>query len=297
MEFEEYVAARRGRLVERAQEAGLGGEEATELVDRLLDRHRRLIGRRADPHPDLVLALEQSLPGPALRPRRRRSTRLTLVGAAAVVAVVAVGAAVGREPEPVAVPGLFGRDVAAAEDLLSAAGFGVDRRAIAACQPSGKVVSTQPAAGSLVDPGATVTLQLAVPSDAFCMGRYPDLRAAWEVLDFLTDRGPAPDFAPVVDVVAGDERRTIPAADAAAGDWIDGQVATALREALASRRPVLTVGRDVPQLSECGTRVPPDLVGRPALTVRVAEVGGTCGVTLHVYRTRRDIDAVVLPVP
>lgn len=309
MEFGEYAAARRGRLLERARAAGLDEDAAASLVDGLLFRHARLIRRRVDPHPEIERALVGALrrtgvavadderPATARGRSALRTGRSVLVALGTVAALAAV-VVLQREPAPVPVPGVFGRDAADAAATLREAGFVPDERVVPACLPTGRVVSTQPGAGTRLGAGATVTVSVAAPADVFCMARYPDLLAAWELLDFMAGRGPAPPFASSVLVVRGDRRRVLPGPSAAErSSWADSDdVWTAVGEALASPAPALAVGRAVAAEDPCGAeRAPADPTARTNLTIVVSQGRDRCGLTIRLHRRGHRIDAVVLP--
>ena len=109
MDFQEYVAARRTRLVEHAVELGVAEAAAPGLVDTVLSDRRRRIERSADPDPDVYDALEQVVRGPW----PHRGTALLVAASTALVLVVA-----GlvwwqtRPPEQVRVPSAFAFDTA-----------------------------------------------------------------------------------------------------------------------------------------------------------------------------------------
>jgi hypothetical protein len=106
MDFDVYVAARRGRLVERAMELGCPDDLAAEQVDRVLDAQRRRIEKVQDPDPLVEVALESAIAGqPATRGWRRPVAITALAASALAVALVLT-----YEPPTKAVPSLFGYD-------------------------------------------------------------------------------------------------------------------------------------------------------------------------------------------
>ena len=139
-------------------------------------------------------------PGDAIV-RPDRDARWVVVAAAAVAVVALTAAAVAARGgvEPVLdddqVPSLFGYDAAAARTLLTDRGLRVEQRPIRACEVVETVVNTDPPTGTRFADGDTVTIWTAVPSDAFCMARYPARLDGWKFLRWAADRGPAPVFA------------------------------------------------------------------------------------------------------
>ena len=60
MDFDQYVAARYGRLIEHAEQLGCAQAEATTYVDQVLLEQRKQIRRADDPDPLVLEALERS---------------------------------------------------------------------------------------------------------------------------------------------------------------------------------------------------------------------------------------------
>jgi hypothetical protein len=266
---------------------------------------------------DLLMLAGDTVPPPPgdaiVRPAR---SRLIPALAAAVVLVVALTAAAvaGRDrPSSVLdddqVPSLFGYDVAAATELLSDRGLRVDQRRTRACDVVGTVVGTEPPVGTRFDRGDSITVRSAVPSGEFCMARYPPRAVAWTFLQWAADRGPAPEFAPAVEVVVdGSDPVTLTRREVADPErWGDPGVLTELRTALEAvypvpgtseyRTPTLEAAYLVPPLANCGVTRPVRTGDRQAVSLALSldEDGPEhCPLTLDLYRTDGAIDAVVL---
>ena len=253
-------------------------------------------------------------PGDAIV-RPDRDARWVVVAAAAVAVVALTAAAVAARGgvEPVLdddqVPSLFGYDAAAARTLLTDRGLRVEQRPIRACEVVETVVNTDPPTGTRFADGDTVTMWTAVPSDAFCMARYPARLDGWKFLRWAADRGPAPLFAAEVDVVV-DASEPVRLSGSEATDrerWGDPGVLTVLRQAMDDvyavpgtteyRTPALDASLRVPPLTNCGVARPVRTADRLAVSVTVSlrEDGpARCPLTLDLYRTDGAIDAVVL---
>ena len=148
-------------------------------------------------------------PGDAIvRPARRARWPAVAAVAVAAVALTAAAVAASNDPEPVLdddqVPSLFGYDADAARALLAERGLRVEQRRTRTCEVVETVVGSEPPTGARFEPGDTVTIWTAVPSDPFCMARYPARLDAWKFLQWAAGRGPAPEFAGSVDVVVDD---------------------------------------------------------------------------------------------
>ena len=81
MDFDQYVAARYGRLIEHAVLLGCAEGEAGTCVDRVLLEQRKRISRAEDPDPLVREALERAISGapersPPDRPPRGHRLRL-----------------------------------------------------------------------------------------------------------------------------------------------------------------------------------------------------------------------------
>lgn len=144
-----------------------------------------------------------------------------LVVAASVVATVEVAGQVSGDPKrtvrfsaadlstadpsfrlgPDQVPSIAGLDAEQATALLTSAGYDVRVATREGCASAGDELTLEPQTGTILEPGATVTLHEVVPSPgADCaQADHPDFR----VLTFLAwarGLGPAPDFADKVRV-------------------------------------------------------------------------------------------------
>ena len=123
MNVDEYVAARYGRLLERAVELGAEEGLAAEYVDQVLLEQRKAIKRAEDPDPLVHEALERAVlkkPKPGISP-------WPFVGVGLVTIAVIVGVVLTREPETDPMPSLFGFTGAAGP--AAARGRGVRRGA------------------------------------------------------------------------------------------------------------------------------------------------------------------------
>jgi len=302
MDVDVYVAARRGRLVERAIELGCPEELAAEHVDRVLYEQRRRIQKAEDPDPLVLDALERALRGePA-----RRSRRTPLVLAGLVATGVGVAVAVTYEPPTRPVPSLFGYDRQRAETLLEKQGYDVRVETSPVCEPVGQVIGSWPAAGEQVEPGAQVTVYTAVPAGFFCAAYYLDRQDAWEFVRFALG-GPAPRFANTVEVVLDHgEPITLTGDDAELPEsW--GETLSLVVDAAqgpartATRVPRLTVtpGPRVPEI--CGLLPPlnPDrgAVLRVQIDPRSSADETGCPLTIDLHRSERVIEAVTVFSP
>lgn len=156
-----------------------------------------------------------------------RRTWPALVAVASAVAMVAVGVGVALRPDgtappppgdatssttadaaadpyagdptfhlgPDQVPSVQGLSVDAAISMLAATGFQVEVQDRPSCWP-GRALGTEPALGSLVEPGATVTVLSGDGSRRCLAEQVPD----FALLDFLAGTGPAPQFANKVSI-------------------------------------------------------------------------------------------------
>jgi hypothetical protein len=302
MDFDQYVAARYGRLVEHAVALGCADGEAAAHVDQVLERQRRLIGRAEDPDPLVREALERAVRG---APDHRRRTG-PLLAAGLVVVAVAVGVVVTYRPPPGALPSLFALNGEQAEQLLEQQGFDVSLEPARSCEPPGLVVDSDPPSGGPVRKGATVTVRTSVLSGSQCEPAFPRRLAAWEFVQYALDRGPAPDFADSVDVVvdggpaarlSGDAAAELVALDAVTGPIADAASETRPDE---SGLPRMVVTLTFPPDSWCGVARPHVVDGRSSIRFRIdprpdGESG--CPLTVDLYRTGPLIDAVVLYTP
>lgn len=302
MQFDQYVTARRGRLVEHAVALGCAEDDAPTYVDTVLSEQRRRIERADDPDPLVREAVERGLlgtraPGP--------SPRLLVGGAVLLVAVLVAVALLQRPPpQPSPLPSVFGYDGDAARRLLEDAGFEVALTTTAACEPRGRVVSTAPAAGEPLAPGAAVTLRTAMPTGPFCEARYPFRSTAWDLIDFARG-GADPGFAETVRVVVdGSDPLRLSGDDPALLEQWGGALdplaeAVGATVATSNGLPRLIVESARPPDRQCG--IPRPALGgtRAALRLQLDPVGyGTarsdCPLTVDAFRSEAGIDAVVV---
>jgi hypothetical protein len=300
--FDQYVAARYGRLVEHAVALGCPEDAAGTRVDQVLLQQRRRIRRAEDPDPLVHDALERAISG---TPERSRRTG-PIVAAGVVAVAVAVGAVLTYRPTPDTLPSLFALNGDQAEQLLESKGYRVSLTEAPSCEPSGLVVDSDPPSGGAVRDGATVTVRTSVLSGSHCAPAFPRRSAAWEFVLFALGRGPAPDFARSVDVVVDGGPPVRLTGDAAAGLLdLDG-VTTAIADAARQTRPTES---GLPRLvvtftsradSWCGV-ARPDIVGdRPStrfvIDPRPDNQAG-CPLAVDLYRSGPLIDAVVVYTP
>ena len=266
---------------------------------------------------DLMMLAGGTIPPPPgdaiVRPVR--SARWPVVAAVAVVALGLTAAAVvgAPGPDPVLdddqIPSLFGYDAADAGRLLADRGLSVDQRRTRACDVVGLVVGSDPPVGARFREGDTVTIRTAVPSDVFCMARFPARSAAWDFVHWAVGRGRVPEFADDVDVIVdGSDPVRLTAREAADQDrWGDPGVLTTLEDAADAvyevpgtpeyRVPQLEAALTVPPLRNCGVDRPVRTGDRIAVSFSVAiRVDGPyrCPLTIDLYRTDGAIDTVVL---
>ncbi len=274
------------------------------VPDRLAARELMMVAADTVPPP----------PGDAIvRPARRARWPAVAAVAVAAVALTAAAVAASNDPEPVLdddqVPSLFGYDADAARALLSERGLRVEQRRTRTCEVVETVVGSEPPTGARFEPGDTVTIWTAVPSDPFCMARYPARLDAWKFLHWAAGRGPAPEFADAVDVVVDDSDPVTLTGDQAVDRerWGDPGVLTLLSAALeevyavpgttAYRTPRLDAQLTEPPLTNCGVSRPASTGAEQALSLSLSlqQAGPEdCPVTLDLYRFEGAIDTVVL---
>jgi hypothetical protein len=301
MNVDEYVAARYGRLLERAVELGAEEGLAAEYVDQVLLDQQKQIRRSDDPDPVVYDALERAvlkLPEPGRSP-------WPFVGLGLAAVAVTVGVVLTQEPAPRPMPSLFGATGEQARAQLEADGYEVLVREVRECEPMGQVVNTDPHAGEPVVEGGLVSVFTAVPSGVQCEAEYGARADAWEFLDFALTGAREPAFARtvsvVIDGVEGEPRSGVGAA--ASERW------RALRELIAEQSvlaadtstglPLLTVTQGTPPDTTCSTPRPPSAGDRPTLRLQVdsrapgEELG--CPLTIDLYRdSEQVIDGVVI---
>jgi hypothetical protein len=301
MNVEEYVAARYGRLLERAVELGAPEGQAAEYVDLVLLEQQKAIRKAADPDPVVYAALEHAVlkvPEPARGP-------WPFVAVALAGVALTVGIVLTQEPTTEPMPPLFGSTGDRARALLEEDGYEVIVRERRACEPMGQVLDSDPKAGEPVRPGATVSVFTAVPAGSQCEADYRRRAEAWEFLDFAISGESAPAFARtvtvVVDGVEGDRRSGV---DAETSEhWESLRALVAKQSAVAADtltgQPELTVTEGVPPDTTCGQARPAGAGERPVVRLEVdarapdSDLG--CPLTVDLYRdSERVIDAVVI---
>ena len=302
MDFDQYVAARYGRLIEHAVSLGCSGDEAASYVDLVLREQRKQIRRAEDPDPLVHEALDQAINGPP--PRSRRTA--PVVAAALLVVAVGVGVVATYRPKPDHLPSLFALNGTQAEDLLESRGFHVTLEQARSCEPPGLVVDSDPPSGGKVRTGARVTVRTSVLAGSHCEPAYPRRLDAWEFVLYALDRGPAPEFASAVDVVV-DGREPVRLTGDVAGDLLElDDVTTPIADAARQTRdaesglPRLVVTFLYPPESWCGVDLPENLDGRSAVRLKIDAAppdSAGCPLTVDLYRTDSLIDAVVLYTP
>lgn len=301
MNVDEYVAARYGRLLERAVELGAEEGLAAEYVDQVLLDERKAIRKADDPDPHVYEALERAVlktPKPGLGP-------WPFVGVGVVAIAVAVGAVLTHDPETDPMPALFGYTGEQARELLEDRGYDVVLRPVRECEPIGQVLTSEPRAGQPVEPGGRISLFTATPSGSNCEAQFVRRGDAWEFLDFAVSGESEPVFARtvtiVIDGIEGDPRS---GTDAAGSErW------RSIRELVARQshapaqtptgQPQLRVTQGLPPDSTCGIPRPVGAGDRSALRLQVdgREIGVStgCPLTVDLYRdSARVIDAVVI---
>lgn len=265
--------------------------------------------------------IEVSPDAPEVAERSRRPLWPIIGAAAAVLAVVATAAVVtlggGSAPSPapapatLRVPSVFAYDEASATRLLEAEGLTVDVRRVPGCEALGRAIGTAPIAGTAVEPGARVRLEVSdptLPMDGVCFDFRGARESAWTLLDFANGRGDAPAFADEVTSYVNGTATTLAGEQAAAIDsWSDDSGLTALHRAsghvldMGDRLLVpglvavdTSLSTDLP----CdGQELPPSLASRDSLAVWMdypdPALPQKCFV-VNVFSTGGRIDAVVL---
>jgi hypothetical protein len=299
VDFDQYVAARYGRLIEHAVLLGCAEGEAGTCVDRVLLEQRKTIRRAEDPDPLVHEALERALSG---TPKQSRRTG-PLLAVGLIVVAVAVGAGLTYRPPPRPMPSLFALDGSEAQRLLEDQGYDVLLRPARSCEPEGLVLESDPTPGTRIREGATVTVRTAVSPGVFCQALFLARADAWDFIGFALG-GDAPPFADTVRLlVHGSAPRTFTGQEAAdGGRWDEAfdLIAAAAREAAptSTGMPSLRVDVTIPADLWCGVPRPSELGRRFALRLQIDPRGARndhgCPVTVDLYRSERVIDTVVV---
>ena len=303
MDFDQYVAARYGRLIEHAVLLGCAEGEAGTYVDQVLLEQRKRISRAEDPDPLVREALERAIAG---TPERRSPTG-ALVALGLVAVAVAVGVALAYRPSPEPMPSLFALDGDQAQRLLEDEGFDVIVRPARSCEPPGLVVGSDPPSGGPVRKGATVTVRTSVLSGSHCEPDRTEVRsAAWQFVRFALG-GPG----------AAVRRHGAPARLRQRAEGVHGcrcvrpptlgEAFDLIADAAHQTRPtgsgmsLLRVDLTIPPAVWCGVPRPAGTGERRALRFQIltGAPGGTgvCALTVDIYQSGSLIDAVVVYTP
>jgi PASTA domain-containing protein len=302
VDFEQYVAARYGRLIEHAVLLGCAEGEAGTCVDQVLLDQRKSIVRAEDPDPLVHEALERAI---TRTPKRSRRTG-PLVAIGLVAVAVAVGAALTYRPPPRPVPSLFALDGTQAQKVLEDQGYDVLLRPARSCEPEGLVLESDPPAGTLVREGATVTVRTAVPSGVFCQAQFLARADAWDFVAFALGGEPPPFADTVVLLVFGSPPKTLTGDASAKRDrW--GRAFDLIDEAAheavptSTGMPALRVDATLPPEVLCGVPRASEGGDRFALRLQIDPLTsrneGGCPLTIDLYRSERVIDTVVVYPP
>ena len=279
------------------------------------ERIRTEVHRMAD---GIQVASERRLAA-VLAKRSRRRRWVPVASAASVVAVVASGVVLSgvlsgdrSGPGPVesaepsegtpdgTVPSLFGHTRDSADALLADLGLKVRFGEQDSCEPEGRPVGTEPAAGTPVETGDEVTVLLAFQGPLTDCAFIPT--EAWAFVDFATGRGPAPVFADEVELyVDGERTRRLSAEVARSGDWGEGSALGILEAATREvfwdgdeyQTPTLRAVGGTPPDAWCGVAKPREVGDREALTLTIAIGEQACPARISVYEVAGAIDAVL----
>jgi hypothetical protein len=292
MDVEEYRAARRTRLVERALELGLPADEAGLVVDRVIADQRRRIRRAEDPDDVVVPALRDAIV--AGRTGARTSTLVVLLALAAIVVAVPVAYVTRDEPAPV-MPSLFGLTTSEATRALERDDIASRVVEVPQCNPSGQVLGSDPPPGSAVGTDEVVTLIATSTPEWRCPDDAAARDRAWTFLRFLVSGTGRPGFAQGVRLfVDGEEVTVVGGAESADTPGWRSVVRDPVLD-YASRpaanplgQPVVSVSYGVPPPTTCGhPRATPAGAVLPSTRV-VLTVGGdgssdACGLTIDLF--------------
>ena len=292
MDVEEYRAARRTRLVERAVELGLPADDAGLVVDRVIAEQRRRIRRAEDPDDVVVPALRDAI----LRggTGTRTTTLVVLLVLAAIVLAVPVAYVARNDPAPV-MPSLFGLTTTEATRALERDDIASRVVDVPQCNPAGQVLGSDPLPGSAVGVDDVVTLIATSTPEWRCPDDAAARERAWTFLRFLVSGTARPGFAPGVRLfVDGEEVTVVGGAEpAAAPGWQsvvrDPVLAYASRPAANPLgQPVVSISYGVPPPTTCGhPRAMPAGAVLPSTRV-VLTAGGesssdACGLTIDLF--------------
>jgi len=297
MDWDDYVAARRARLLEHAAALGATETAAASTVDEVLARRRRAIERAEDPDPATYAAVEAALrPQRSWRSLRRDRPRPWLLCCALAVLLVALLLAL---PDAVRVPSTFALDATDGAALLDDAGLDTEVEPVASCEPHGLALGSDPAPGAEVDAGTTVRLRVAARDADDCAGGEARRlrRDAWRFLSFLRGGTPPRLAETVVVVTAGGFPAVLPAAavrDPARWAFLQDAADAASGPARGLRVSVV-----VPPEETCGRSLPEGATPREVLRLQLLDTRSSCPTTIDLYRSgpRTEIDAVVVYPP
>ena len=292
MDVEDYRAARRTRLVERAVELGLPADEAGLVVDRVIAEQHRRIRRAEDPDDVVVPALRDAIL--AGRTGSRTITLVLLLAVAAIVAAVPIAYLLRDDPAPV-MPSLFGLTTGEATRALERDDIASRVVERAPVQPRRTGAGLRPAAGiggradDVVTLIATSTPEWRCPDDAAARER------AWTFLRFLVSGTASPGFAQgvrlfvdgeEVTVVGGAEPATAPGWQSVVRDPVLAYASRPAANPLG--QPVVSISYGVPPPTTCGhPRATPAGAVLPSTRV-VLTAGGesssdACGLTIDLF--------------
>lgn len=292
MDVEEYRAARRTRLVERAVELGLPADEAGLVVDRVIAEQRRRIRRAEDPDDVVVPALRDAIV--VGRTGSRTITLVLLLAVAAIVAAVPIAYVLRDDPAPV-MPSLFGLTTGEATRTLQRDDIASRVVEVPQCNPVGQVLGSDPPPGSAVAVDDVVTLIATSTPEWRCPDDAAARERAWAFLRFLVSGTASPGFAQGVRLfVDGEEVTVVGGAEAAdTPGWQsvvrDPVLAYASRPAANPLgQPVVSISYGVPPPTTCGhPRATPAGAVLPSTRV-VLTAGGesssdVCGLTIDLF--------------